>query len=113
MPLGRKHLRRNRDAPIFAPIVGGSPVIRDPWDGPFKELLPILVEREGKSTYLRIRCNRAGPGTICVGNPYIIACTKLDPTLVNSNAWRPSRLASSLQTKIPRTLLPFASRRGE
>jgi hypothetical protein len=27
MPLGRKHLRRNRDAPT--------------WDGPFKELLPI------------------------------------------------------------------------
>ena len=25
MPLGRKHLRRNRDAPILAPTVGGCP----------------------------------------------------------------------------------------
>jgi hypothetical protein len=24
-----------------------------PWDGPFKELLPILVEEEGKSMYLK------------------------------------------------------------
>jgi hypothetical protein len=23
------------------------------WDGPFKELLPILVEQEGKSMYLK------------------------------------------------------------
>jgi hypothetical protein len=42
-----------------------------------------------------------------------IACTKLDPTLVNSNACSPSRLANSLHTMIPRTLLPLASSRGE
>ena len=52
MPLGRKHLRRNRDAPNIDAHVGGVPRFGT-LGLALKELLPILVEREGKSTYLK------------------------------------------------------------
>ncbi len=52
MPLGRKHLRRNRDAPILRPLWAEVRLI-ETLGMAFKELLPILVEREGKSMYLK------------------------------------------------------------
>ena len=55
----------------------------------------------------------AGFDTTSPGNYKRGYWTKLDPTLVNSKACRPRRAAKSLQTKIPRTLLPLASSGGE
>jgi hypothetical protein len=39
--------------PIYTPFGAEVPQMGTPWDGPLKELLPILVEREGKSMYLK------------------------------------------------------------